>query len=248
MPRLSPSLLSLLLPLALSSCHLHAGNRFVVDGVRLDAHHEETLTLESWPAGGLVLESHQGDVTVERGPGPIEILVVVHERSLGDAHVHLEEGRLVTRSARGETSAIGRIRLRTDRPLADLTLSTGMGDVKVIEVEIQGRLSCSTGMGDVLVRAAGSPDAVDLSSGMGDVEAASLSCKRLSASSGMGDVDLDGVTADEARLSSGMGDVSIVRSTGKTLEADTGLGDVDLVESSFESRDLSTGLGSVDSR
>lgn len=232
----------------LSACHLHSGNRFVVDGVRLDAKHEETLTLDSWPAGGLVLESHQGDVTVEPGPGPIELLVTVHERRLGDAHVHVEDGRLVSRTADGETSAIGAIRLRTNRPLADLTLSTGMGDIELRDVEIQGRLSCSTGMGDVLVRGAGKPDAVELSSGMGDVAARAFACARLSASSGMGDVDLDGIAADEAHVSSGMGDVSIARSQGKSLEADTGLGDVDLIESSFETRDLSTGLGSVDSR
>jgi len=237
-----------LLPFALVSCHLHTGSRFVVDGVRLDAHHEETLTLESWPAGGLVLESHQGDITVERGPGPIELLVQVHEQRLGDAHVHLEGNRLVARATDGGTSAIGTIRLRTDRPLADLTLATGMGDIEFVEVEVSGRLECSTGMGDVRVRAAGKPDAVDLSSGMGDVQASAFACRKLAASSGMGDVDLDSVTAEEARLSSGMGDVSVVRCTGKTLAAETGLGDVDLVETSFETRELSTGLGSVDSR
>lgn len=249
MSRLSRLNLGLLaLPLSLASCHLHAGSRFVVDGVRLDAHHEEVLTLESLPAGGLVLESHQGDITVERGPGPIELIVQVHEQKLGDAHLHLDGNRLVSRTADGSTSAIGRIRLRTDRPLADLTLTTGMGDIELTEVEVSGRLQCSTGMGDLVVRAAGKPDAVELSTGMGDVLASGLTCRKLAASSGMGDVDLDGVTAEEARLSSGMGDVSLVRCSGKTLEADTGLGDLDLVESSFETRELSTGLGSVDSR
>lgn len=246
MSRLHLGLLAL--PLSLASCHLHAGSRFVVDGVRLDAHHEEVLTLESLPAGGLVLESHQGDITVERGPGPIELIVQVHEQKLGDAHLHLDGNRLVSRTADGGTSAIGAIRLRTDRPLADLTLTTGMGDIELTEVEVSGRLQCSTGMGDLVVRAAGKPDSVELSSGMGDVLASGLTCRKLAASSGMGDVDLDGVTAEEARLSSGMGDVSLVRCSGKTLEADTGLGDLDLVESSFETRELSTGLGSVDSR
>jgi len=242
------SLAPLVLSLALGSCHLHSSSRFVVDGVRLDAHHQETLTLESWPEGGLVLESHQGDLTVERGPGPIELVVEVHERRLGDAHVHIEGGRLVSRASDGGTSAIGSIRLRTDRPLSDLTLSTGMGDIELAQVEISGRLVCSTGMGDLLVSSAGTPDSVELSSGMGDVTARSISCRSLSATSGMGDVDLDGVRAEEVRLSSGMGDVAVLRSSGKELQADTGLGDVNLVESSFEKSDLSTGLGSVDSR
>ena len=246
MSRLTCAALSL--PLVLSACHLHHGSHLVVDGVRLDAHHEETLTLETWPAEGLALESHQGDLTVEFGPGPIELVVEVHEEHLGDAHVHLEGGRLVARSAQGGTAAIGSIRLRTDRPLSDLSLATGMGDIELEGVEIIGRLTCSTGMGDLRVQARGTPSAVELSSGMGDLWAAGFTCGKLVASSGMGDVALDGITAGEARLSSGMGDVELTRCSGKSLEADTGLGDVDLVETSFETRELSTGLGGVDVR
>lgn len=244
---LRPALLAL--PFALVSCHIHAGrDHFVVDGVRLDAKHEETLTLETWPSEGLTIDSHQGDIVVERGQGPTTLYLTVHERRLGEAHAHIENGQLVARTADGSTCAIGRVRLLTAGPLAGLTLATGMGDIDLLDVEVTGRLAAETGMGDVLVRAAGSPDAVELESGMGDVSAHSFRCRRLTASTGMGDVDIDGMETDEAELSSGMGDVDVVRSSGKSLAADTGLGDVDLVESNFERRDLSTGLGSVDSR
>jgi DUF4097 and DUF4098 domain-containing protein YvlB len=240
---------ALVLPLALASCHIHAGRgHFTVDGVRLEAKHEEVLTLEEWPAGGLRIDSHQGDITVERGEGQTTLVVMVHERHLGDAHAHIEQGRLVARAADGSTCAIGNVRLRASGPLAGLVLDSGMGDVELHEVEVTGRLSAATGMGDVLVRAAGAPDEVELSSGMGDVFARNFRCRRLVASTGMGDVDIEGMHAEEAELSSGMGDVEVVQSSGNSLEADTGLGDVDLRESSFERRDLSTGLGSVDSR
>jgi DUF4097 and DUF4098 domain-containing protein YvlB len=244
-----PRPLLLALPFALASCHIHAGrDHFVVDGVRLDAKHEETLTLETWPGEGLTIDSHQGDITVERGSGPTTLVLTVHERRLGEAHAHIENGRLVARTADGSTCAIGKVRLTASGPLAGLTLDPGLGDIELRDVEITGRLVADTGLGDVLVRAAGNPDAVELASGMGDISAHSFRCRRLEASTGMGDVDLDGMEADEAELSSGLGDVDVVRSSGKFLEADTGLGDVDLVESHFERRDLSTGLGSVDSR
>lgn len=239
----------LALPFALASCHIHAGrDHFVVDGVRLDAKHEETLTLETWPVEGLTIESHQGDLVVERGQGPTTLYLTVHEQRLGEAHAHIENGKLVARTADGSTCAIGKVRLLATGPLAGLTLDTGMGDIELRDVEVSGRLVAETGLGDVLVRAAGNPDSVDLASGMGDVSAHGFRCRRLEASTGMGDVDLDGMEAEEAELSSGMGDVDVVRSSGKSLAADTGLGDVDLVESNFEKRDLSTGLGSVDSR
>ena len=237
------------LPFALAACHIHAGrDHFTVDGVRLDAKHEETLTLTSWPAEGLTIDSHQGDLVVERGEGQTTLFVTVHEKRLGEAHAHIENGKLVARTADGSTCAIGKVHLLAAGPLAGLTLDTGMGDVELRDVEVTGRLVGATGMGDVFVRGAGSPDSVALSSGMGDVSAHRFRCRRLEASSGMGDVELDGMEADEVELSSGLGDVDVVRSSGKSIAAETGLGDVDLLESNFERRDLSTGLGSVDSR
>lgn len=244
---LRPALL--VLPLSLSACHIHTGRgHFVVDGVRLDAKHEETLTLETWPTEGLTIDCHQGDILVEPGEGKTTLVVEVRERRLGDAHAHIENGKLMARTADGSTCAIGDVRLRTAGPLAGLTLDTGMGDIELRDVEITGRLVAATGMGDVLIRSAGAPDEVELSSGMGDVSAHRFRCRRIEASTGMGDVDLEGMNAEEAELSSGMGDVEVVASSGKSIAAETGLGDVDLSESSFERRDLSTGLGSVDSR
>lgn len=230
---------------SLSACHIGRHDHVEVDGVRLPAKHEEILTLEAWPAGGLVVEAHRGDLRVEAGPGPTTLTVLVHERSPGEAHAHLEGGRLVVRAAEGAKAAIGSVVVRSAGPVEGLTLSTGMGDVVVEGVNVQGALSLSTGMGDVEVRGAGDPASVWISTGMGDVSVGTLACRRLEASSGMGDVSVNGVAAEELELSSGMGDVAVRGSNGGSLKAGTGLGDVDLAESRFERRELDTGLGRV---
>ena len=231
--------------LSLSACHIGLNDDIRVDGVRLPAKHEETLTLASWPAGGLVIEAHMGDLRVEPGTGPATLTVLVHERTLGEAHAHIEDGRLVARTSDGATCAIGRVVLRAEGPLDGLTLATGMGDVELHSVRVQGRLSLTTGMGDIEVHGAGSHDCVVLSTGMGDVAVETLACKRIEASSGMGDVDVSGLEATEAVLSSGMGDVDVRSSKGERIQAETGLGDVDLVSSTFADRRLDSGLGRV---
>lgn len=234
--------------LALSACHIRLHDDLTVDGVRLPFHHEEVLTLEAWPATGLVVEAHQGDVTVESSPGPITISVTVHEREAGMAHAHVEGGALVARASDGGTCAIGRVTVRGAGPVHGLKLSTGMGDVRLDGVEIVEHLALSTGMGDVDVTHAGKPRTIELSTGMGDVAVTHVHCVRLTAETGMGDVSIDGVETEEAELSSGMGDVDIERSKGGRVKAGTGLGDVELSESSFTSRDLDTGLGRVRER
>jgi DUF4097 and DUF4098 domain-containing protein YvlB len=233
----------------LAACHVGFHDHVTVDGVRLSAEHEEVLTLESWPVGGLSIQAHRGDVRVERATGPTTITVQVLEREQGEAHAHIEEGRLVARATNGAKCAIGRVLVRTDAAPGGLELATGMGDVRVEGVQVSGRLKLTTGMGDVDVRAAGEPSTVELASGMGDISATELRCTRFRAETGMGDVSVDGLEASEqAELSSGMGDVEIERSKGARVKADTGLGDVDLVESSFVARELDTGLGRVRER
>lgn len=231
--------------LSLSACHIGLHDHIEVDGVRLPAKHEETLTLASWPPGGLTIEAHLGDLRVEPGSGPTTLTVLVHERTLGEAHAHLEGNRLVARTSDGATCAIGRVVLRAEGPLDGLTLATGMGDIALHGVQVQGHLSLATGMGDIDVHTAGAPDSVELSTGMGDVAVDTLACRRIEASSGMGDVDVSELTAAEALLSSGMGDVDVRASKGERLQAETGLGDVDLSGSSFTSRQLDSGLGRV---
>lgn len=238
-------ILGLTLLLSVSACHFGVRDSVEVDGVRLPDEHEEVLTLESWPAGGLVVEAHLGDLRVEAGPGPTTLKVLLHERSPGEAHAHMEGNRLVARAADGATCALGRVVVRTAGPVEGLTLSTGMGDVVLDGVRVLGVLSLSTGMGDVEVRGAGAPDSVRITSGMGDVSVGALACRRLEASSGMGDVSVNGLEAEELEVSSGMGDVSIRGSKGGSVKAGTGLGDVDLAESSFASRELESGLGRV---
>ena len=233
----------------LAACHLSLHEHVTVDGVRLPAHHEEVLTLESWPASGLVIRAHQGDLYVEHGSGPITLTVEVLEREAGEAHAHLEDGRLVARATNGATCAIGKVSLRTSAAPHGLVLATGMGDVRLIGVPVSGRLEISTGMGDIDVRAAGEPEAIELSTGMGDIYARGVRCARFGAGTGMGDVSVDDLEARErAELSSGMGDVDIERSRGGHVKAGTGLGDVELVDSRFDARELDTGLGSVRER
>lgn len=241
--------LSACLPvLALSACHISLHDHITVDGVRLPVHHEEVLTLDAWPAAGLVIQAHQGDVRVEHTDGPTTITVVVHEREPGEAHVHVEDGRLVARATNGAACAIGQVLLRTSGPALGLELGTGMGDVELRGVSVQGRLKLETGMGDVELHGAGEPQTIALSSGMGDIAATHLHCTRFKADTGMGDVRVDGLEAEEVELSSGMGDIAVERSKGDRIEASSGMGDVELVESSFLARDLDSGLGRVRER
>lgn len=242
MPR---ALAFLVLPLC-ASCHLYGRDGVVIDGVRLPAKHEEVLTLESWPADGLVIEAHRGDVRVERGEGATTLRVVLLEREPNEAHAHVVDGKLVARAANGATCAIGDVVVRAPGSLHGLVLSTGMGDLSVQGVEVQGHLRLSTGMGDVDVHAGGQPRTVELASGMGDITVKNLGCARFSAETGMGDVSVDGLEASEhAEISSGMGDLDIERSRGARVKAGTGLGDVDVTESSFAVRELDSGLGRV---
>lgn len=231
--------------LVLSACHLSLRDQVTVDGVRLPVHHEEVLTLEAWPASGFVIQAHQGDVRIEQAAGPTTIRVLVHEREPGEAHAHIQDGRLVARATNGAKCAIGRVHVRTSGPVTGLEISTGLGDVELRDVHVEGRLVIATGMGNVDVSGAGEPQSVELSSGMGDVGAARLRCARFAAETGMGDVRIDGLEAEQAELSSGMGDVDVARSKGGHIEASSGMGDVELVESSFTTRALDTGLGRV---
>jgi hypothetical protein len=238
-----------LLPAALlPACHINLHDDVTVDGVRLPVHHEEVLTLEAWPASGFVIQAHRGDVRVGQAEGPTTLTVLVHEREPGEAHAYVEDGRLIARAENGAKCAIGRVLVRTSGPVTGLEASTGMGDVELRDVRIEGTLKLDSGMGDVNVTGAGEPQSVELSSGMGDVGVARVRCARLEAKTGMGDVRVDGLEGDSVELSSGMGDVDVERSRGGRIEASSGMGDVVLVESSFSTRDLDTGLGRVRER
>jgi DUF4097 and DUF4098 domain-containing protein YvlB len=240
---------SLALASLLAGCHVSLHDHVTVDGVRLSEHHEEVVTLAEWPADGLVIEAHVGDIVVERGDGETTLTIELLEREPNEAHAHVDAGRVLARAANGATCAVGRVRVRTAALVRDLTIATGTGDVRVDGVEVAGALSLSTGVGDVQLRATGSADAVHLSTGAGDVDASGLSCARLEADTGVGDVRIDGLEASDAiELGSGVGDVDVQRSSGARIEASTGVGDVALSESKFVTRDLDTGLGSVRER
>jgi hypothetical protein len=234
--------------LVFSSCHFSLQDHPVVDGVKLKHHHEETLTLDAWPEGGLVIEARQGDLRVERGEGPTTLRVKVHEREPGEAHVHMDGGRLVARTANGGACAVGDVLVRTSGPVKGLTMTTGLGDVHLAGIAVEGKLVLTTGMGDIDLQGAGAPEDVEVASGMGDVDVRALRCARLSADTGTGDIELEDIEVQAAELESGMGDVKVRRSRGGRLEASSGMGDVEVEESNFETRELDTGLGSVRQR
>lgn len=240
--------LSFLCVLGLSACHITLHDSITVDGERLPARHEEVLTLEEWPAEGLVIEAHQGAVRAERAAGPTTLTIVVHEQKPLEAHAHLEGGRLVARAPNGAPCAIGEVVLRTSAQVKGLVLGTGMGDVELHAVPVEGELRLLTGMGDVELHDAGEPRTIELSTGLGDIAASGARCARFSARTGMGNVSVQGLEAEEAELSSGLGDVDVERSKGGRLVASSGLGDVEVVASSFAASDLDTGLGQVRER
>lgn len=234
--------------LSLAACRVSLHDHVVVDGVELEHHHDEVLTLEAWPEGGLEVEAHRGDLRVEHGDGPTTLRVRVHEREPGEAHVHLDGGRLVARARNGAPCAVGDVLVRTNGPVRGLRLATGLGDVEVVGVGIEGRMACSTGMGDVRIEGAGAPEEAEFASGMGDILVRGLRCARVSAETGMGDLEIEDLEAGSAALSSGMGDVEVLRSRGGRIEASSGMGDVELRDSGFETHELDTGLGSVRNR
>lgn len=246
-----PSLTTLGLALALTGagcagagCHVSFGRGIVVDGVRLEHHHEEVLSTSGWGAQGLTVESPMGDVRVERSAaGEADTITVeVYEHTAGDATAALEAGKLVVRSRSGQPAAVGDVVVRT-AALSSLRVASGMGDVDVRGVAVASSLVVETGKGDVHVRDAGAPERLELSTGMGDVELAGTSCRTLAASTGMGDLDLTHVVGEEAKLSSGMGDVTVEDGSFRSLDASTGLGDVTCVRTTYEEGDLDSGMG-----
>lgn len=234
-----------------AGCHVSMGwgSNLVVDGVELEERHDEVLEVPSWGPEGLTVESAMGDVRVEaaRADEPTSIRVVVHEKVPGDARAVLEGGRLFTRSASGDPSAVGDVVVRTG-DLPRLAISTGLGDVELRDVAVEVVLTIETGKGDIAVVGAGAPERVVVATGLGDIELARLSCRELRAESGLGEVEARAVQGDSAKLSSGLGDVELEDCSFRALDASTGLGDVECVRTTYEVGDLESGLGSTSRR
>lgn len=235
-----------LLPAVATGCiiPLHLNN-VVVDGVELEEKHTETIEIPAWHESGLKIRSWGGEVHVEATSGPSRIVVTVHELTPGDARAAYEGGELIARTKSGEPYAIGDVQVFTGGSLPALDVDTGMGDVLLHGVAIEGAVRLETGMGDVEILDVNAPDRVEASSGMGSIEVRSTACATLRASSGMGDIHLAGVTATEASLGSGMGDVTLRDSQLATVRASTGMGDIDCRDSRIGDHDFETGLGSV---
>jgi DUF4097 and DUF4098 domain-containing protein YvlB len=245
---LAPSSLGLALALASGACVVtlpfHDG--MVVNGKRLEHHHEETLELPVWHAAGLTVQCATGDVRCEATDGPSRVVATVYELHHGDGFLVYEEGVLKTKSLSGEPTALGDFALFIHGDLPSLSASTGMGDMHARDFGVTGALSLRTGMGDVSVTDVTTVGKAHLATGMGDIDVEHVHTERLSASSGLGDVSLRRVDTGDTHVSSGLGDIELDGSSFNILDAKTGLGDVECNESTYAQGHLETGLGSVD--
>ncbi|MCZ6596483.1 MAG: DUF4097 family beta strand repeat-containing protein [Planctomycetota bacterium] len=210
-----------------------------------DFQHDESLEVGPWSDHGVVVESAFGDIRIEPTAGPNTIVVTLHEKHAGDARASFEDGHLVVTTASGDGSAVGNVLILSNGPLPSARIKSGMGDVELVGVPVEGRIELFTGMGDVLLQDTSTPGRVTMATGMGEVTVRNVECDRIEAASGMGDVDAAWLTADKAELSSGLGDVDIVDCSFGRLEADTGLGDIDCARTTYAHIDLDSGLGSV---
>jgi DUF4097 and DUF4098 domain-containing protein YvlB len=234
-----------------SSCVVSLGacdSDLVVDGVRLEYEHRETIQIPAWDAQGLAVESHIGDLRLDATHGEDSISVTLHEARPGDAHALYEGGRLRVHTRSGSPAAIGDVVVLTSAPLASLTLHTGMGDVRATGAAVQGAVSLMSGMGDVCATGLGEPTSVALETGMGDVSLTECKTGELQLASGMGDVDVSRVTATNAKAESGMGDVTFEDCSFDTVSGESGMGDVTAVRSTWRSEAFDSGLGDVRTR
>jgi DUF4097 and DUF4098 domain-containing protein YvlB len=246
---LAPFPLGLALALVSSACVINVpfhDDEMVVDGKRLEHHHEETLELPAWNAAGLTVQCASGDVSCEATEGPSRVVATVYEIRHGDACLVYEDGVLKAKSLSGEPTALGDLTLYVHGDLPNLAISTGMGDMCARDFGVIGALSLRTGMGDVSVTGVTTVGKAHLATGMGDVDDDRVHSERLTASSGMGDVSLRRVTTGDADVSSGLGDIELDGSAFNILDAETGLGDVECRASTYTQGHLETGLGSVD--
>ena len=248
---LRPSLLPVL-ALSLLSCacviHLPCGGDgcVVVDGVCLEAQHEETLPIAEWHPTGLVVDVSFGDLVFETTDGPSLVVATLHEERLGDATLVYEDGVLQARSLSGGTTALCDTHVYVHGELPALKAATGKGDIDVRGVAIANEVALETGLGDVCAKNVNAGGQATLSSGMGDVDVEGLHSTRVTAESGLGDVTLRRVTTGDADVSSGLGDIALEASAFNILQAETGLGDVDCRGSTYAQGHLESGLGSVD--
>lgn len=243
---------TLLLPLALALCtscyaSIHGSADLIVDGVRLEERHQESLRVDAWTDAGLRIESVIGNVRVEPQAvtsDPITIRATVHETVPGDGYVLLENERLVARSRSGQPVAVGEVSVWTG-PITRLSIQAGSGNVAVLDVPLAQALEIETGMGDIVVRNVGAPERLAADTGMGDVEVHQSSPRALALESGMGDIAVEQVQGEGGELSSGMGDLRMRDCSFVRLEAMTGMGDIDCVRTSYDEGDFDSGLGRV---
>lgn len=219
-----------------SSCVLHVephdvridgDGTWTLDRVELEHTRQVDLAIDAWPAAGLELDNHVGNVVVVGGGDSDRITVEVHEVAPGDATLSLDPrtGELVARSAEGAPVGIGRIEVRCATALPSLDIETSIGDVEVLDAAIHGEL--------------------DVESSAGDVRLSGVKAADARIDTGLGDCRLEGCKIGEARVESGCGDVQLHGCDFVDVRADTGLGSIDARASSWVRNAFDTGLGDV---
>ncbi|MBM3977904.1 MAG: DUF4097 domain-containing protein [Planctomycetes bacterium] len=246
---------SLCLPLVLSflaACSIHVGcsggSRWCMNGVHLDESHTEVLNTPSLGADGIALDISAGQVRFEPANGAASIEVVVHEKTKGDASVRFEGGKLVVSTKSGEPAAIGDVIVRTDGPLAKVSIATGAGDISLSGLQVRSELRIDSGAGDVSYLDGSVEGNLSIDSGAGDLALERVKCADLELSSGAGDIRVARVEAKRAEFDSGAGDIDVSNCALVEIDADTGVGDVEVVNCSYQKSRFDTGIGDVDVR
>ena len=234
------------LALVTSGCSINIDTHgLTVNGTRLDEEHEESLTIDTWHASGLIVDTGMGDVTIEPTSGPNRITATLHEVEEGDARLTYEDGHLGWVTKSGEPAAIGDVEILVADELPALRISSGQGDVDCDRIIVTQDLVLDLGMGDLSLEDTTVGGLASLDTGMGDLSLERVEADTLRGTTGLGDADLEHVTALTAQLSSGMGDICVEHGAFSTLNATTGLGDLVCRDTRYEVGNLDTGLGDL---
>ncbi|MEE8437887.1 MAG: DUF4097 family beta strand repeat-containing protein [Candidatus Neomarinimicrobiota bacterium] len=121
-----------------------------------------------------------------------------------------------------------------------VSISTGSGDLEVIDV--YGPADLSTGSGDVFIQ--GVEKGAELSTGSGDITGKDLASD-VSASTGSGDISMKFSEPADVRASTGSGDITLDNLEG-SLVARTGSGNASISGTAADEWKVSTGSGDVD--
>jgi hypothetical protein len=215
------------------------------------------ITLEIGAGDARIVASDRADTVVEVVPRDPSCAADV--RAAEQSHVELVDGHLLVRSPRSGLSLgprgsvevtvaaptgssldgrTGAGELDADGTLADCTLKSGAGDIRLGRT---GRLRAASGAGDITVERAGGE--VSVTTGSGAVRIAVLE-RGANIRSGNGTTTI-GAAAGDLRVVTANGDITVDRAAGD-LVAKTAHGSVRVGEVAHGSVELSTASGNIE--